>query len=111
MTAEVVLIATVGVSGSAWVAACANLLAAAIACTPVVHRSFVMRCAATTRVSDRRHSRRADAVGATAQHRRDPRTGTPFSHRALSLHLYLSTAVSGATLLALEVIWFRFLSI
>ncbi|MFN7983527.1 MAG: hypothetical protein U0Q11_16900 [Vicinamibacterales bacterium] len=110
VTAEVVLIATVGVSGSAWVAACANLLAAAIAYAS--RASLIRDGGASDDTSERSSplSRRADAVGRDSTASARSAHGNTVQSSGFVSALYLSTAVSGATLLALEVIWFRFLS-
>lgn len=81
VVSEVVLVGAVGVTGSAWVAAALNVCAAALA----------LRAGAA-----------ADPV-APAVVNDLPSTGRGTS-------LYLATALSGALLLALEVVWFRFLS-
>lgn len=78
---EVVLVSAVGVAGSAWVAALLNLCAAALA----LSAGQVLASAAPIVATD------------------DRRTGPAAS-------LYLAAALSGALLLALEVVWFRFLS-
>lgn len=80
LVSEVVLVDAVGVSGSAWVAALLNVCAAGLAL-----------CAGTV-------SEPAAPIVATG-----PRSTRPAT-------LYLATALAGALLLALEVVWFRFLS-
>ena len=81
MVSEVVLIGAVGVTGSAWVAALLNLGAAALALRAGPALTPVATSAATE----------PERLGPGAS-------------------LYLATALSGALLLALEVVWFRFLS-
>ncbi len=81
VVSEVVLVGAVGVTGSAWVAAVLNLCAAALAL-------------------------RAQGVAASVV----PRVADDQRQAGRAASLYLATALSGALLLALEVIWFRFLS-
>lgn len=105
--AEVVLIAQVGVPGSAWVAALINVLAAGIA--------YASR-AALAPTADERHdegglpsqSPTNEASARTRGSSVGPRESAPQLHASAAL--YLAAAVAGATLLALEVVWFRFLS-
>ncbi len=81
VVSEVALVDIVGVTGSAWVAALLNLCAAALA----LRAGAVAEPLARSVAGEQR------------------RTGPGAS-------LYLATALSGALLLALEVVWFRFLS-
>ena len=83
LVSEVVLIARFGISGSAWIAAFLNVGAALLAVT-VVSVGGDHRVAIDLQVP-----------------RPDTRSSWP---------LYVATLLSGAILLALEVVWFRFLS-
>ena len=83
-----VLIARLGVTGSAWVAALLNVSAAAIALSSAAERTAPAKASG---VSDSTPGRR----------RAGERGYWPLS---------FATALSGAILLALEVVWFRFLS-
>ncbi len=106
--AEVVLIARAGVSGSAWIAAITNLLAAVIAYASgrglAVPTGAMLESPATLV--------EPATAGATPRSRKDARTNgpSPSSAGRQASGLYLATGIAGATLLALEVIWFRFLS-
>jgi len=109
--AEVVLIARVGVSGSAWVAASLNLAAAAIA---YASRATLTSAVAVSRDAD--DLTQDAAVAAIQATRRRAKSDAPSlratNHEApgSAAALYVATALAGAILLALEVIWFRFLS-
>lgn len=83
LVSEVVLIGRFGISGSAWIAALLNVGAALLAIAVV-------------------------SVG--GDHRVAVDQQTPRPDTRSSWPLYVATLLSGAILLALEVVWFRFLS-
>jgi len=93
VTAEVLLIDRLGVTGAAWMAAALDALAAMIA------------MAFSERVN--RRAERASPLPPPV--RRDTLTGRALRGASATL-LLLCAGASGITLLALEVIWFRFLS-
>lgn len=101
--AEVLLIGVVGVNGSAWVAGGLNLSAAVIALLvrlnvgPATSGARTIDAAAPTT----RRARQSRASNAAEESR--------FSRTSI-IALLGATTLAGATLLALEVIWFRFLS-
>ena len=115
LTSEVVLIARFGISGSAWVAALLNVCAAALAATAASGEVAVESPGASFEQSGVRRGSTPPQVGPI----RGATTGPSGDSATLQLSradtlaswpLYAATALSGAILLALEVVWFRFLS-
>ena len=96
--AEVWLIGAFGVAGSAWVAASLSLGAALVA----------LSLSPAQRVVEA-HERRATANLKTSRSASNSRSLEPLQH-VRTWPLLASSFLSGASLLALEVVWFRFLT-
>jgi len=94
LSAELLLIWAFGVAGSAWFAALLSLIAAALALGLAGGRPAVRQA----------HSQAQPTDGAT------PTDGSPDTDRIRAWPLLVCSFLSGLTLLALEVVWFRFLT-
>lgn len=114
--AEVVFIARVGISGSAWVAALLNVAAALLAvattgrtavgaAAPIPDQSRVVKDTPASALEQAPAAIAVDPAGFVVPGQPIRRVASPSS-----TSLYLATLLSGVIFLALEVVWFRFLS-